>query len=43
MLRPMAAGPITVALVPASGHFLPEENPAFVTAQLRGLIDADAG
>jgi pimeloyl-ACP methyl ester carboxylesterase len=38
IIQPMASGPITVELVPASGHFLPEENPEFVTAALRAFI-----
>jgi pimeloyl-ACP methyl ester carboxylesterase len=39
IIQPMASGPITVELVPNSGHFLAEENPGFVTSTLRAFID----
>ncbi len=39
IIQPMAAGPITVELVPQSGHFVPEENPEFVITQLRLFIE----
>jgi hypothetical protein len=41
VLLPMVSGPITVDLVPQSGHFVPEENPAFVITSLRCFIDTD--
>ncbi len=40
-IAPMADGPITVDLVPQSGHFVPEENPGFVTEHLSAFIDAN--
>lgn len=39
-VRPMADGPISVELVPSSGHFVAEENPGFVAATLRSFLDA---
>jgi pimeloyl-ACP methyl ester carboxylesterase len=42
VVQPMASGPTRAELVPDSGHFLAEENPTFVTAQLRTFIDANA-
>jgi pimeloyl-ACP methyl ester carboxylesterase len=39
IIQPMASGPITAELVPSSGHFLPEENPRFVTATLLAFVD----
>jgi len=41
-VQPMASGPISAELVPDSGHFVAEENPEFVAAQLRSFIDANA-
>ncbi len=41
VLLPMVSGPITIDLVPQSGHFVPEENPAVVISSLRCFIDAD--
>jgi pimeloyl-ACP methyl ester carboxylesterase len=35
----MVAGPISVKLVPDSGHWLPEENPDFVSSQLTAFVD----
>jgi pimeloyl-ACP methyl ester carboxylesterase len=40
VIQPMAAGPISVELVPQSGHFVPEENPEFVATQLRAFINS---
>lgn len=39
-MRPMAQGPISVQLVPGSGHFLPEEHPEAVTAHLRQFLSS---
>ncbi len=41
-VQPMASGPISAELVPDSGHFVAEENPQFVVAQLGSFIDANA-
>jgi pimeloyl-ACP methyl ester carboxylesterase len=37
-IQPMVAGPISVELVPDSGHFMPEENPDFVSRQLTMFV-----
>jgi pimeloyl-ACP methyl ester carboxylesterase len=39
-IEPMVVGPITVELVPNSGHWIPEENPEFVSSHLLAFIDA---
>src|SRR5262249_50285449 len=38
-IQPMVAGPISVQLVPDSGHWVPEENPDFVSSQLTAFVD----
>jgi hypothetical protein len=39
-IQPMVAGSISVKLVPDCGHWLPEENPRFVSSQLAAFVDA---
>ena len=38
-IQPMVAGPISVQLVPDAGHWVPEENPDFVSSQLTAFVD----
>ena len=38
-IQPMVSGPISVQLVPDSGHFVPEENPHFVSNQITAFFD----
>jgi pimeloyl-ACP methyl ester carboxylesterase len=38
-IQPMVSGPIAVQLVPNSGHWIPEENPDFVSSQLTAFIN----